>query len=70
MKGKKDQFEHMITEDFEQLAKEEEEEILKDDSIQMPEGFKESLRQNWKSRSRRRKEKNYTLSYQRKTGLH
>lgn len=44
MKGKKDQFEHMITEDFEQLAKEEEEEILKDDSIQMPEGFKESLR--------------------------
>ena len=44
MKGKKDQFEYMITEDFEQLAKEEEEEILKDDSIQMPEGFKESLR--------------------------
>ena len=44
MKGKKDQFEHMITEDFEPLAKEEEEEILKDDSIQMPEGFKESLR--------------------------
>ena len=39
MKGKKDQFEHMITEDFEQLAKEEEEEILKDDSIQMPEGL-------------------------------
>ena len=44
MKGKKDQFEYMITEDFEQLAKEEEEEIRKDDSIQMPEGFKESLR--------------------------
>lgn len=44
MKGKKDQFEYMIIKDFEQLAKEEEEDILKDDSIQMPEGFKESLR--------------------------
>lgn len=44
MKGKKDQFEYMIAEDFEQLAKEEEEEILKDSSIKMPEGFKESLK--------------------------
>lgn len=44
MKGKKDQFEYMIAEDFEQLAKEEEEEILKGSSIKMPEGFKESLK--------------------------
>ena len=30
MKGKKDQFEYMITEDFEQLAKEEEEEAIRE----------------------------------------
>ena len=44
MKESKDQLEQIIKNEYDRLAKEEENDIQEDDTIEVPEGTKESLR--------------------------